>query len=218
MSGELNTATEDSEQQAIVVATVAGMIITWNRAAEDLLGYPAEAAMGASLDLNVPVEHQAAHWAGFRRAMITPELRRLAADLPVRCADDQVRRFAASLTVSLMASVVPQAQWRCSVALARRVSVRSAKASSARRCSTSPFSQTVASCECRATTHRRNARSRLTFSKPILGSGAHKVLTLPLDSIVQVSARRVLGFRARPGWALQAPTLRSFATTLVPRR
>lgn len=99
MSDELNTATDNSEQQAIVVVSVDGTITQWNSAAENLFGYAAQEAIGASLDLIVPAEHQAAHWAGFSRAMITPELKRLAADLPVRCADDQVRHFAGSLTV-----------------------------------------------------------------------------------------------------------------------
>jgi hypothetical protein len=39
------------------------------------------------------------HWAGFRRAMEAPQVKDLAADIPVLCADGQVREFAGRLLV-----------------------------------------------------------------------------------------------------------------------
>jgi hypothetical protein len=49
------------------------------------------------VDLIVPEHLRDAHWAGFHRAMASPEVKDLAADLPVLCADGCVREFAGRL-------------------------------------------------------------------------------------------------------------------------
>lgn len=51
------------------------------------------------MDLLVPEHLRDAHWRGFRRAMINPTIKDLAADIPVRCADRQLRTFAGRLLV-----------------------------------------------------------------------------------------------------------------------
>lgn len=84
---------------AVVVADTDGVITRWNAGARALFGYPAEQAVGQSLDLIVPEHLREAHWAGFRRAMREPQVKDLAADLPVRCADGEVRHFAGRLLV-----------------------------------------------------------------------------------------------------------------------
>lgn len=87
------------ESHAIIVADTGGTIRQWNNGAEALFGYPAAVAIGASLDLVVPEHLRDAHWAGFRRAMADPQVKDLAADLPVRCADGELRTFAGRLLV-----------------------------------------------------------------------------------------------------------------------
>lgn len=47
----------------------------------------------------MPEPLRAAHWAGFTRAMANPQVKELAADLPVICADGDVRTFAGRLLV-----------------------------------------------------------------------------------------------------------------------
>jgi PAS domain S-box-containing protein len=84
---------------AIVVADVKGTITWWSPGAEVLFGHSAAAALGQSLDLIVPEALRARHWAGFRRAMKAPEVKDLAADMPVLCEDGQVREFAGRLLV-----------------------------------------------------------------------------------------------------------------------
>ncbi|MDN5759259.1 MAG: PAS domain-containing protein [Tomitella sp.] len=86
-------------EHAIVVADTTGTIIRWNAAAEDLFGYDAEHSVGQSLDLIVPEHLRAAHWEGFNRAMANPQIKDLAADLPVACADGEIRPFAGRLLV-----------------------------------------------------------------------------------------------------------------------
>jgi PAS domain S-box-containing protein len=84
---------------AIVVADADGTITWWSPGAEVMFGHSKAAALGQRLDLIVPDAFRARHWAGFQRAMQTPRVRDLAADIPVLCADGQVREFAGRLLV-----------------------------------------------------------------------------------------------------------------------
>lgn len=80
-------------RHAVIIADTAGLIVQWNSGAETLFGYTAGQAVGHSLNLIVPEHLQDAHWSGFQRAMANPQVKDLAADLPVRCADGEVRHF-----------------------------------------------------------------------------------------------------------------------------
>ncbi len=84
---------------AIVVADADGTITWWSPGAEVLFGHSAASAVGHSLDLIVPEALRARHWAGFHRAMEVPAVKDLAADIPVLCADGQVKEFAGRLLV-----------------------------------------------------------------------------------------------------------------------
>jgi PAS domain S-box-containing protein len=84
---------------AIVVADADGTIRWWSPGAEVLFGHSASFVRGHSLDLIVPDAFRARHWAGFHRAMEAPQVKDLAADIPVLCADGQVREFARRLLV-----------------------------------------------------------------------------------------------------------------------
>jgi PAS domain S-box-containing protein len=84
---------------AIVVADADGTITWWSPGAEVLFGHSAAVALGQSLDLIVPDALRTRHWAGFRRAMTAPRVKDLAADIPVLCADGQVKEFAGRLLV-----------------------------------------------------------------------------------------------------------------------
>lgn len=84
---------------AVIVADVDGVITYWNSGAEELLGYQATDALGRHLDMVIPEHLRQAHWSGFHRAMLHPQVKDLAADLPVLCADGQVRSFPGRLLV-----------------------------------------------------------------------------------------------------------------------
>lgn len=56
-------------QDAIVIADIAGVICFWSPGAEIIFGHPAKQAVGQTLDLIVPPEHRQAHWKGFHGAM-----------------------------------------------------------------------------------------------------------------------------------------------------
>jgi PAS domain-containing protein len=84
---------------AIVVVDADGHITWWSPGAEELFGHSAADALGQSLDLIVPGALRMRHWAGFRRAMQAPHVKDLAADIPVLCADRQVKQFAGRLLI-----------------------------------------------------------------------------------------------------------------------
>lgn len=84
---------------AVIVVDTEGTIRQWNEGAEAMFGYSADEAIGRTLDLIVPARLRETHWAGFRRAMDHPQVKDLAADLPVTCADGQTRTFAGRLLV-----------------------------------------------------------------------------------------------------------------------
>ena len=56
-----NQGTPGDRGDAVVVVDRGGVIISWNLAAEKLLGYPADAAVGQSLALIIPPKHQLRH-------------------------------------------------------------------------------------------------------------------------------------------------------------
>jgi PAS domain S-box-containing protein len=60
---------DDVDRNAVVMADAQGVIRYWSPGAEAAFGYPAAQAVGATLELIVPQEYRAAHWAGFRRAV-----------------------------------------------------------------------------------------------------------------------------------------------------
>jgi PAS domain S-box-containing protein len=59
------------DDNAVLIADALGVIRFWSVGAERWFGHLAAVAEGQTLDLIVPQEHRAAHWAGFRRAFET---------------------------------------------------------------------------------------------------------------------------------------------------
>jgi PAS domain S-box-containing protein len=83
------------DNHAIVIADASGIIQMWSRGAEQLFGHKADAAVGQTLDLIVPDDFKARHWAGFRRAMASgsAQYEGQPFDLPVRGRDGGVTPF-----------------------------------------------------------------------------------------------------------------------------
>lgn len=81
----------------MVVVDTEGVITSWDNGAIELFGHDAPEAIGQPVDMIVPEHLREAHWAGFRRAMASPEIKDMAADLPVLCADGVIREFAGRL-------------------------------------------------------------------------------------------------------------------------
>ena len=105
---------------AIVVADADGYITWWSPSAEALFGHSAADALGQTMDLIIPGALRARHWAGFRRAMQAPQVKDLAADMPVLCADGQVKKSAGRLLVLNDGLGVALARWESSPQKERR--------------------------------------------------------------------------------------------------
>jgi PAS domain S-box-containing protein len=61
----------DHAQDAMIFADRDGVIRLWNAGAEAMFGYRAEEAVGRTLDLIIPAQLRARHWAGYRQVMAT---------------------------------------------------------------------------------------------------------------------------------------------------
>jgi PAS domain S-box-containing protein len=84
---------------AIVLASRDGIVRFWSSGAERLFGYRAADIVGHTIEVLIPEEFRARHWAGWDRAWElgqVPEGR--ASMIPVKCADEATRRFAGRLT------------------------------------------------------------------------------------------------------------------------
>lgn len=85
----------------MVVVDRDGVIRSWSDGATALVGHDATDAVGARLDMVVPPEYRERHWAGFAAAMATgtAQFEGVAANIPVLCADGEVRRWPARFTL-----------------------------------------------------------------------------------------------------------------------
>jgi PAS domain S-box-containing protein len=90
---------ETHESTAVVIADPDGTIRYWSLGATALFGH--ENATGQCVDVIVPEEFRERHWAGFHRAMATGEspLSGGRLNIPVRCADGEVRSFPGTFSV-----------------------------------------------------------------------------------------------------------------------
>src|SRR4051794_18195089 len=67
----LGDALLNSASDAIIATDREGMITFWNPGAERIFGFSTAEATGQSLDLIIPENLRARHWAGFRHTMET---------------------------------------------------------------------------------------------------------------------------------------------------
>lgn len=77
---ELAHALLEGLPDALVVSDAQGIIRHWNAGAERIFGFTGTEALGASLDIIIPENLRARHWAGYTITMSTGESRYGAAD------------------------------------------------------------------------------------------------------------------------------------------
>ena len=88
---------------AIIATDRTGTITFWNPGASRIFGFTAEEAVGSSLDLIVPDNLRARHWAGFLRVMETGESHYGHGDLlSVPALTKDGRRISAEFTITLL--------------------------------------------------------------------------------------------------------------------
>ena len=87
---------------AIITADLEGEIVSWNPAAERVFGFPAQEALGQTLDLIIPERFRARHWDGYRQAMRTGQTKYGAEVLRVPARHKDGRPLSIAFTVALL--------------------------------------------------------------------------------------------------------------------
>jgi PAS domain S-box-containing protein len=102
-SSGLGDALLDSASDAIIATDREGRITFWNPGAERIFGFTADESDGQSLDLIIPENLRARHWAGFRHTMETGTSRYGHGDLlSVPGLTKEGRRISVEFTIVLL--------------------------------------------------------------------------------------------------------------------
>jgi PAS domain S-box-containing protein len=92
----------EQSPDAMIFAGADGLIQVWNAAAERIFGYPAEEAVGRSLDIIIPERFRQAHWAGFERAMGEARTKYEGKSLPTRAQKKDGSQFYVELAFAIV--------------------------------------------------------------------------------------------------------------------
>ena len=87
---------------AIITADLEGEIVSWNPAAERVFGFPAQEALGQTLDLIIPERFRARHWDGYKEVMRTGQTKYGAEVLRVPARHKDGRPLSIAFTVALL--------------------------------------------------------------------------------------------------------------------
>ena len=88
---------------AIIATDRTGTISFWNPGASRIFGFAADEALGSSLDLIIPDNLRARHWAGFNRALETGESHYGHGDLlSVPALTKDGRRISVEFTITML--------------------------------------------------------------------------------------------------------------------
>lgn len=105
LASDLGKALLSSASDAIVATDREGLITFWNPGAERVFGFTAAEAAGQSLDLMIPENLRARHWAGYRQVMQTGESRYGHGDLlSVPALSKDGRRISVEFTIVILRS------------------------------------------------------------------------------------------------------------------
>src|SRR3954452_14698661 len=125
MSGidDLGNALLASASDAIIATDREGRITFWNPGAERIFGFASAESVGQSLDLIIPDNLRARHWAGYRHALATGESRYGHGDLlSVPGLTKDGRRISVEFTIAMLSDA--QHRPAGTVAILRDVSKR----------------------------------------------------------------------------------------------
>jgi len=113
----------DQIADAVVVADRSGVIVRWNDASAALFGFPAEDALGQSLDLIIPEHLRASHWRGFESAMTKGAMKLQGRPTLTRALHKGGRKLYVEMTFAIVKGEA-ESEMLGSVAVARDVTER----------------------------------------------------------------------------------------------
>lgn len=100
VTSDIANALLQSTADAVIVTNPDGAITVWNAGAVRILGHTASEATGRSLDLIIPENQRARHWAGYREVMRTGQSRYSGGDiLAVPALHKDGRRISLEFTI-----------------------------------------------------------------------------------------------------------------------
>ena len=112
----------DDVADALIYADRSGTIRRWNRACTALFGYPAEEALGQSLDLIIPEHLRTAHWKSFDAAITSGVIKLQGRPILPRAQHKSGRKLYIEMTFALVKESTGEVLG--SVAMARDVTER----------------------------------------------------------------------------------------------
>jgi PAS domain S-box-containing protein len=121
----------DQVADALICTDRSGTIIRWNPACSALFGYPAEEALGQSVELIIPEHLRAAHWNGFDAAMKNGSLKLEGRPTLTRAVHKSGRKLYVEMTFAIVKDDTRKVLG--SVAMARDVTERVERERAARR-------------------------------------------------------------------------------------
>jgi PAS domain S-box-containing protein len=124
----------DQIADAVVVADRSGVIVRWNDASAALFGFPAEDALGQSLDLIIPEHLRASHRRGFEAAMTKGVVKLQGRPTLTRALHKSGRRLYVEMTFAIVKGEA-ESEALGSVAVARDVTERVERERAATRAS-----------------------------------------------------------------------------------
>jgi PAS domain S-box-containing protein len=98
----LEVALIANTDHAVIAADVEGVICFWNPAAEQIFGHSRSQAIGETLDLIIPGNLRARHWAGYRKVMQTGVTEYAGRTLAVPAVRRDGTRISVEFTVTLL--------------------------------------------------------------------------------------------------------------------
>lgn len=113
----------DQVSDAVIYVDRSGVIVRWNRASAALFGFPAEDALGQSLDLIIPKHLRASHWRGFEAAITKGAMKLQVRPTLTRALHNSGRKLYVEMTFAIVKGEA-EGEVLGSVAMARDVTDR----------------------------------------------------------------------------------------------
>lgn len=121
----------EQTSDALIYADTQGVIQRWNHAAEKLLGFSAEDALGESLDIIIPKHLREAHWRGFNAAIASGKLKLAGTPTLTRAVHKEGHKLYVEMTFALVVNDTGEVLG--SVSMARDVTERVERERAARK-------------------------------------------------------------------------------------
>lgn len=99
---DLPVSIVEQSPDAVIFVDREGLVRVWNRRAEAIFGFAADEVLGRGLDAIIPEHLRRAHWAGFRKAVDTGNMKHMDRVLTTRSRHKDGRKLYVDLSFGLV--------------------------------------------------------------------------------------------------------------------